>query len=178
MIGSYKAWSLWGALLSASLLHAETLPAPLREVQPELRPSGATTLRWFGIKIYDVALFAQEIPYTSNGTAVLSIRYDISIKHHRLLETTLQEWQRLGQGTETQRTQWIKQLDKLWPDLKPGDRLTAFKRRDGPTQFYFDDRLLGEISDPAFGPAFFAIWLDPNCRYPAVRKALLGEKRK
>lgn len=177
MISSCQVWILWGALLSVSLLHAETLPVPLREVQPELRPGGASTLRWFGIKIYDVALFAPDLPYTSNATAALSIRYDISIKHHRLLETTLQEWRRLDQGSEAQRTQWIKQLDPLWPDLKPGDRLTAFKRRDGPTQFYFADRLLGEISDPAFGPAFFAIWLDANCRYPAVRKALLEVKR-
>jgi hypothetical protein len=176
MIRSFKAYILGGALLSASLVHAATLPAPLRAVQPALRPSGATTLRWFGIKVYDVALFASELPYTTNGAAVLSIHYAISIKHHRLLETTLAEWQRLGQGTETQRAQWLKQLAALWPDLKSGDRLTAFKQRAGPTQFYFDDRLLGEIPDPAFGPAFFAIWLDAKCRYPAVRKLLLGGK--
>ena len=50
-------------------------------------------------------------------------------------------------------------------------------RRDGATQFYFGDRLLGEVPDPAFGPAFFAIWLDAKCRYPEVRDGLLGVKK-
>ena len=83
----------------------------------------------------------------------------------------------MGKGEEVQRAQWIKQLDPLWPDLKSGDSLTAFMRRDGATQFYFGDRLLGEVPDPAFGPAFFAIWLDAKCRYPEVRDGLLGVKK-
>ena len=38
------------------------------------------------------------------------------------------------------------------------------------------DRLLGEVPDPAFGPAFFAIWLDAECRYPKVRDGLAGSE--
>ena len=82
----------------------------------------------------------------------------------------------MGKGEDVQRAQWIRQLEPLWPDLKSGDSLTAFMRQDGPTQFYFGDNLLGEVPDPAFGPAFFAIWLDAKCRYPEVRNGLLGVK--
>ena len=176
MIRRHVAWILLGALSAADALGAAALPAPLREVKPELKPVGAATLHWFGLHVYDVALFAQEVPFTTNSTAVLSIRYNISIKHRRLLDTTLKEWQRMVKGEDVQHAQWIKQLDTLWPDLKSGDSLTAFMRQDGPTQFYFGDRLLGEVQDPAFGPAFFAIWLDANCRYPEVREGLLGVK--
>lgn len=95
--------------------------------------------------------------------------------HHRLAETTLKEWRRLGQGTAAQQEQWAKQIEGMWPDVKDGDSLTAFKRRNGPTQFYFGDRRLGEIPDPAFGPAFSAVWLDEKCRYPDLRDGLLGE---
>lgn len=167
---------LLGALVSADALGAAALPAPLREVRPELQPVGAATLRWFGLHVYDTALYAPEGAYTTNGTAALSIRYAISIKHKRLLETTLKEWRRMGKGTESQRARWVQLLEPLWPDLKPGDSLTAFIRRDGATAFYFGDRLLGEIPDPAFGPVFFAIWLGDNCRYPDVRDGLLGLK--
>ena len=176
MIRKHMAWILLVALISADALGAAALPAPLREVKPDLKPVGAATLHWFGLHVYDVALFAQEAPFTTNSTAVLSIRYNISIKHRRLLDTTLKEWRRMGKGDEVQRAQWIKQLEPLWPDLKSGDSLTAFMRQDGPTQFYFGDRLLGEVPDPAFGPAFFAIWLDAKCRYPEVRNGLLGVK--
>jgi hypothetical protein len=160
-------------LFLAATAGAVDLPAPLRDLKPELRPMGTAALHWFGLHVYDVALHTREAAYTTNNTAVLSIRYNISIKHRRLLETTLKEWQRMGKGDQTQRERWIKQLDSLWPDLKPGDSLTAFRRQNGATQFYFGDRLLGEVADPAFGPAFFAIWLDADCRYPKVRDGLL-----
>ena len=131
-------------------------------------------MRWFGLHVYDIALYAQEPSYSTNGTAVLSIHYNISIKHSRLQATTLKEWRRMKKGNDAQHAQWIKQLDSLWPDVKPGDTLAAFRRRGGPTQFYLGDRLLGEVPDPAFGPAFFAIWLDADCRYPDVRRRAAG----
>lgn len=166
-------------LLLTAEAGAVELPVPLRDVKPALQPIGSATLRWFGIHIYDIALYAGEPSYTAETTAVLSIRYNVSIKSRRLQETTLKEWQRMGKGTDAQRAQWIRQLDALWPDVKSGDRLIAFKRRAGPTQFYFGERLLGEIPDPAFGPAFFAIWLDEDSRYPNIRDGLLGiSKRK
>jgi hypothetical protein len=164
------------ALLLAAGAWSAELPAPLREVKPDLKPIGTATLHWFGLHVYDVALFAQGTTFTTNSTAALSIRYNISIKHRRLLDTTLKEWRRMGKGEEVQRAQWIKQLESLWPDLKSGDSLTAFMRPNGSTQFYFGNRLLGEVPDPAFGPAFFAIWLDAKCQYPDVRDGLLGVK--
>lgn len=156
---------------------AVELPVPLREVKPDLQSVGAATLHWFGLHVYDVALYAQDPAYTTNGTAALSIRYNISIKRRRLLDTTLQEWRRMNKDDDKQREEWIKQLESLWVDLKSGDSLTAFRKGDGPTKFYFGDKLLGEVSDPAFGPAFFAIWLDADCSYPKVRDGLLGVKK-
>ncbi len=165
-------------LLLAVTAWAMELPTPLREAKPELRPMGAATLRWFGLHVYDIRLYAPDAAYSTNGAAVLSIRYNISIKRGRLLETTLKEWQRMNTGDALQREGWVKQLDLIWPDLKSGDSLTAFSRPNGSTQFYLGDRLLGEVQDPAFGPAFFAIWLDANCSYPKVRDGLLGTNEK
>ena len=169
--------ALVALLMLTATLQAGELPVPLRSVEPPLQSVGSGTLRWFGLHVYDVSLFAEKLPYSPAGTAALSISYAISIKHHRLVETTLKEWRRLGQGTAAQHQQWRRQLDGMWPDVKDGDRLTAFKRRDGPTQFYFGDRLIGEVADPAFGPAFFAIWLDEKSRYPEVRDRLLGNDK-
>lgn len=169
--------ALLAALLAASLLSANSLPAPLASVTNGLSLEGEATLRWFGIHVYDCALFAVKPGYTTNGTAALCIRYAVSVKSRRLQETTLEEWQRIQIGSPEQRQRWLRELDALWPDVKAGERLTAFRRQGGATQFYFGDRLLGEVADPAFGPAFFAIWLDAGCRHPRVRDGLLSAGR-
>jgi hypothetical protein len=159
--------------LAAAPLLAGELPSLLKDRQPQLALFGSSTLHWFGLHVYEISLYTEGVPYTTNMTAVLSLRYAISIKHKKLQESTLQEWKRVGQGTLEQREQWISQLDKIWPDIKSGESLSAFVKKDGPTTFYFGDNLLGEVADVAFGPAFFAIWLDEGCRYPKVRKELL-----
>lgn len=152
---------------------ASELPLPLRGREPSLALLGSSALYWFGIHVYDIALYTEGNPYTTNTTAVLSLRYAIPIKHKRLQETTLQEWRRLELGTPEQRQVWINQLDALWPDIKSGESLSALCQQDGSTVFYFGDRCLGEVTDHSFGPAFFAIWLHENCRYPNVRNRLL-----
>jgi len=164
-------------LTACPTLRAVDLPTPLAQQEPELTLLGSSKLYWFGIHVYDIALYTENAPYTTNTTALLSLRYAISIKHKRLQETTLQEWNRLEQGTPEQRAEWIRQLDGLWPDIKPGETLSAFLQPAGPTTFYCGDRLLGAVPDAAFGPAFFAIWLDEACRYPKVRDGLLNLKR-
>lgn len=42
---------------------------------------------------------------------------------------------------------------------------------------YNGSRLLGEVADAAFGPAFFAIWLDSECRYPKLRDEILKNNK-
>lgn len=159
-------------------LLAIELPKPLTEREPALSCRGSTTLHWFGIHVYDIALYTEHAAYTTNSTAVLSLKYNLSIKHKRLQETTLKEWQRMGKGTPEQREKWIRQLDGLWPDIKAGETLSAFFLKGGPTTFYYGDQLLGAVDDPAFGPLFFAIWLDENCRYPRLRDRLLNRDKK
>lgn len=51
---------LLGALLLANTLYGVALPAMLREVKPEPQPLGTATLHWFGLHVYDIALFAQD----------------------------------------------------------------------------------------------------------------------
>jgi len=173
MVLGKKFFFIFGILSLGGLLVAGELPGPLQKVRPPLLSVGSATLHWFGIHVYDIALYAEDKNYTTNGAAVISICYNISIKHRRLQETTLKEWQRMGKGTAEQHEQWINQLDALWPDIKSGETLSAYRHPDGPTQFYFGNRLLGEVADKAFGPAFFSIWLDSECRYPKLRDKIL-----
>lgn len=159
-------------------LAAQTLPAPLQRDAPELARLGNAKLTWFGLHIYDIALHATNAAYTSNCTAAITIRYNVSIKRHRLVETTLKEWRRMGLGNDTQHAAWTNRLETIWPDVKADESLTAFRAANGPTRFYLGDKPVGEVADPAFGPAFFAIWLGPGCQYPRIRDDLLADPAK
>ena len=42
-------------------------------------------------------------------------------------------------------------------------------------RFYVDGELRHSVADEPFARAFFAIWLGPQTRSPALRLALLGQ---
>jgi hypothetical protein len=44
----------------------------------------------------------------------------------------------------------------------------------GPTRFYDQRGRFAQVDDPAFGPAFLAIWLDPRSVVSDLRRDLLG----
>lgn len=65
-------------------------------------------------------------------------------------------------------------MQRTFPNVAQGDRLTGVFVPKVGTRFFFNSRLIAEINDPAFGDAFFAIWLDEGTKRPDLRRALLG----
>ena len=80
---------------------------------------------------------------------------------------------RLGLGTAEQRNRWMHEMAALFPDVNSGQTISGIHLPGAETRFYLDGVPLGRIEDPEFGPAFFAIWLDPRTREPALRERLL-----
>ncbi len=64
-------------------------------------------------------------------------------------------------------------MTALFPHVNEGTRITGVFLPDRGARFYLDSKLLGEIADPAFARAFFAIWFDPKTSADSLRKALL-----
>lgn len=167
-------WTLSGAAVAASSSSA----------LENLVEIGGGELSWFGVAVYEARLFnsagrVDEAGVT--GAVALEITYRRNISRERLLRTTQREWGRLGQSlglrNRSQVEAWLDSLEGIWPDVAPGDRIVALVEPGGPTRFYGDDRLLGNIADPQFGPAFLGIWLHPDTRAPELRAELLGEGR-
>ena len=63
----------------------------------------------------------------------------------------------------------------LFPDVQAGQRLAGVHVPGQATEFYFDGRPIGRIDDPAFGAAFFGIWLDARTTAPDLRASLLKQ---
>jgi hypothetical protein len=61
-----------------------------------------------------------------------------------------------------------------WPGSPVKLLLSGVIVPGGETTFYIADRKIGTVSDPDFGSAFLAIWLDPDTRFPQQRSSLLS----
>jgi hypothetical protein len=141
-----------------------------------LRRVGAGDLSWLGRPVYEASLWTPAgrfDGYTNGEPVALSLWYQRSFSRDQLIRITATAW-RLLDVPENQRATWARSLQSLWSDVAPGDNLTAVVVPGRATRFYDHEKLLGEVDDPAFGPAFLSIWLDSRSVVRDLRIRLLG----
>lgn len=170
--------SVGPAPLRADPAAASALPASVRAALGAPRLAGTGSLRWFGLRIYDAALWTgPEGPDPFDPARqpfALELRYARSLSGAAIADRSAEEIARLGLGDAAARQSWHQRMLRLFPDVSDGDRILGLHRPGLAARFYLNGAPLGEVSDPGFGPAFFAIWLDERTVAPGLRQALLG----
>ncbi|UCV03130.1 chalcone isomerase family protein [Dechloromonas denitrificans] len=132
---------------------------------------GSGEFRRFGFLIYEATLWAAgDDP--ARPPLALKLTYRRSIAGKDIAEASVKEIRALGMADETQLRLWGEQMARIFPDVGPGDQITGLHLPTG-ARFFYNDRLIGALGDPAFANAFFAIWLDARTSAPALRSALL-----
>lgn len=119
--------------------------------------------------------------YTPTGqfqgiTAPLKLQlvYLRDIPATKLVETTRDQWQKLGLY-QPESEAWLKQLQSMWPDVRSGDSITLVLDNQQRSHFHFNGNAIGSIDHPRFGKMFAAIWLSEKTEFPKARKQLIGE---
>lgn len=172
--------TLFAALAAGVTAHASTAPETPDHVRRQIddaRPSGAGRLTWFGFHVYDARMFVPRNFNPSNPALqpfALEITYARNLEGRAIAERSRDEIARLGLGSDAKRDRWLADMVALFPDVTPGQRLVGIYRPGSSTRFYVDGNFLGEVADPEFGRAFFAIWLDPRTSAPQLRASLLS----
>jgi hypothetical protein len=167
---------MFRAILLFAML-AALMPAAraLDGIASDWRMIGQGEMRWFGFQLYNARLWAPPAGWSIDGAYALELRYARDIPAQRLVQASIEEMQRLG-GTDAQRlARWRAALEQVFPDVRPGEVIVGVHRPQAGAEFYHQGRLTGRIDDPEFARAFFAIWLDPRTREPALRARLLGQ---
>lgn len=153
------------------LFTGNTMANPLNDLQKV----GKAKLEVFFFDVYYSTLYSANGEYSEdNYPMVLDIEYLRNIKAKDLVDTTQQEWQKLG-FNESQIAGWIPLIESTWPDIKKSDKLLFRVEQDGSSEFFFNGNSIKKIDDTEFGKSFLAIWLSENCSYPNVRKKLIGK---
>lgn len=150
------------------------LPTVVTNELPSLKRLGEGRLRFLGIHVYDSALWAPG-PFGFDRLFALDIRYAMTIKGRDLSERSIKEMKGLGFTDAEKLKRWEAAMDRVFPDIKPGDRLVGVHVPGKEARFYSNDRLLGSVADPEFARAFFGIWLDEKTSEPKLRLKLLGQ---
>lgn len=161
-----------------ALLSMPVLGSPLHELLPNAAPVGSGSFRWFGLKVYDARLWAERRSIGADDWVrtplALELTYARTLYGSRIADASVDEMKKLGIGSAAQRRAWLDAMKQIFPDVEQGTQLIGVYRPGQATRFIRNGVAVGEIADPEFGPAFFAIWLHPRTSAPKLRAALLG----
>ncbi len=187
-----SAWRAAAALLLWTMLAAPPtmpvasaqsttpVPAAIRAALPDAELSGGSSFRWFGLKLYDARLWSARkglAPDNWETTPMaLELIYARTLYGERIAKASVDEMRNVGFGTPAQHAAWLEAMKRVFPDVSEGTQLVGIYQPGGATRFLRDGQPAGEIADPEFGKAFFAIWLHPKTSATKLRLALFGLK--
>lgn len=154
------------------VLHAASLAEVALSVVPDAALVGRGQFSRFGFSVYEARLFAPLGRYVPERPFALSLTYSRTISGDRLVQASFDEMQKLQAPLADQKT-WRADLERVLPDVVPGDSITAVYQPGQGAVFFHRDRQTGRISDD-LAKYFFGIWLDPRTSEPSLRQALLG----
>jgi hypothetical protein len=164
--------SLWAGLATSM-----TLPQPVQQADYQLQRVGAGQLTWLGRPVYQASLWTpggRFDGYVLDQPVALSLWYQREFSRDELIRITATAWRLLGSVPPGQRDRWIETLRSFWSDVGPGQNVTTVVIPGRATRFYDHRGFMGQVDDPAFGPAFLSIWLDPRSVVGDLRVQLLG----
>ena len=158
----------------------DSVPTYIQHELTGARLSGQGSFRWFGLKVYDAALWVDgngvKADTFTSAKFVLDLGYARDLYGERIAQSSISEISQLGFGTAGQRAVWLAKMKSLFPDVHAGTHISGVYLPSQGARFYLDSKLLGEINDPEFARAFFAIWLDPRTSAAKLRSQLLAKK--
>lgn len=165
---------LCGVLLA---LLSNSAAAGWQQALPEARVVGSGEFSWFGFKLYNARLWSPVTPLAADTPFALELTYRRAISRDDLVQASIDEIKRLSGSavSAAQLAQWQAQMQQSFVDVQAGTVITGVFRPGQGVQFYVGQQLQHEVKDPQFAQAFFAIWLDPRTRNPALRQQLLGQ---
>lgn len=170
---------LLGTGLAAQARSDLAVPPELLGELPGAHWRGGGVMRFMGMRIYDARLWSPA-SVTGDGTnqaLALELIYARSIKGDLIVSSSLREMQRVGTFSDEQSARWAKAMAPLFPNIKPGDRITGVQRPGLSARFFYNGALRGEVADAEFARLFFGIWLSPRTSDPQLRQQLLSGAR-
>ena len=157
-----------------------TPPAEVLRELPDARLYGSGRLRRYFFHVYDARRWTQpsvEIARFSQLPLALELQYGRALEGALVAERSLEEMQRGAEITPAQQRAWLTAMQRCFPDVVEGDRMTGVQLPGTAARFFVNGAFVGEVRDAEFTRLFFGIWLAPTTSEPELRAALLAGAR-
>jgi hypothetical protein len=161
-------------LQSNALLATTQKPRELGSLIESRHPYGEAKLRKFLWDIYDISLWTDADVWSPNEPYAITVHYLMSFTSDQLVDKIIDELNRLGSPFNAE--SYRKKLQGLLPNVREGDRITAYFRPASNVTFFFNGLKRGSVSNGNFAKYFSNIWLSPETEEPETREALLNKK--
>jgi Chalcone isomerase-like len=144
---------------------------------------GVSTFRYWGFRVYTGALYT--LPSATSTASVLGeVPKKLILRYHRSLsvdqfveksEETLGDNPHLSlEGLQP----FLSRMNSLYVPVRKGDSYAiTYDPTKTTIRLFFNDQLLGEITDRHFAGAYFGIWLSDHSVGEGFTNELLGIKR-
>ena len=138
-----------------------------------MHPFGKGRHSWWGIQMYDATLWIVGPQWSAADTHALDLEPSRVVSGNTLVKNAMKEMRDLKVGDESKLKTWQAEMDKVIPDVRPGDQVVVFCPDTNRTIVYLNASSTGEVDDPSFCPAIMSVWLHPQTKHQAMRKSLL-----
>jgi len=153
-------------------------PAALLQLVPQARWVGSGPLTYWGLPIYDASLWAapgfSARDHASHAFG-LELLYRRSFKGTDIAQRSLTEMARQGALDASRSQRWLRELQRILPDVKEGDRLLGIHLPGAGMRLVSAAREPAAVDDTELAARFFGIWLAPTTSEPELRRALLAQ---
>jgi len=162
---------------TAPVRPASPAPAEVALALPAARLHGHGTLRFFGLTIYDARLWAAAdfaAQRFDDHAFALELEYARKLEGSAIAQRSIVEMRRAETLSDAQAQAWQAALQRAFPDIAPGDRLTGVHVPGAATRFFHNGKPTAQVPGADFARLFFGIWLAPTTSEPQLRTRLIG----
>jgi len=145
----------------------------------DARLAGQGSFRWFGLLVYEAQFWVGPMGYQvaapDSAPFALDLHYARAFDSDSIAETSIEEMKKTGDPSDARYARWLQQMKGLFKNVVKGTHVTGIFMPNYGARFFLDGKALGDIADPQFAHAFFAIWLSPKTSAAGLRKKLLAD---
>lgn len=164
-----------GMLLLSSAAVAGGKPSELSSAVKAELPYGSGALRRLMITAYDADLWTDAQPWSYDAPFALTLTYRMGFTTDELVDRSIEEMERASPLADAQKAAFQTALNKAFPNVRDGDRITALYTPNQGIAFFHNGRVTHTLRSPAMAKRFLDIWLAPTTSEPSLRRGLLKQ---